>query len=354
MSVTGNWLGTVWGSNTAVLTAVLRESDGRITGELVFAEPGVGQYKANLAAAIVDANRFSGGLDSFTSQLDVTLPHTGTVAAFWNTAENTIEGDWQTDAGNSGKFALIKVRNQIAAAGSTPLAPLQASPAPTPTPPLVTKTLSLGSYRLDQEDLRRLVDIVRAGTNIAQPVLNATSDRKSFIHVGLDSLLADSNTPDVIYDLVISVNEPVAQRGTRSINVSFKKHAENLLFVSGYDRTWVEGKAAEIIQLLTGWESKTARLLRKYGPYVNSIIFLLLLAFLPSVRRIGQRLGIVALTVLLLFVLLQSWRTAVNSKIYVRAPKLSWYQRHANLGVTVAGAILSGLIAWLIAKYVHP
>jgi hypothetical protein len=217
----------------------------------------------------------------------------------------------------------------------------------------VTKTITLGSYRLDGQDLKRLAEIVRSGTRVAQPILNATERGRSFIHVGFDSLINDPHTPAIICDLVISVNEQYGQLGFHAVNLTFKKDQENTLFVSDHDPTWVEGKTAEIIEALRQNESRMVRFLRRYGSAVNSAIFLILLGLLPSIASLGRRLEVVFFTFGLLFALLYSWRMAVNTKIFLREQKLTFFQKHSNVWPSLLSVFLSGVIAYLIAKYVR-
>ena len=165
--------------------------------------------------------------------------------------------------------------------------------------------------------------------------------------------MADPSIPAVVYDLLISANEFVANLGSKVVTVTFKKHEPNTLFVSDYDRIWVEGKAAEIKEFLRDRESKAARFLRTHGPNLNSLIFLLLLWFLPSIHSLRQRFQILAATFALLFLLLYSWRLAVNSKISLREPKLSWYQKYENIWIAVMSVLLSALIVYLIERYLR-
>src|SRR5260370_13330875 len=152
------------------------------------------------------------------------------------------------------------------------------------------------------------------------------------------------------YDNRVVANEPVLRHGNNTVMVTLKKNEPNTLFVSGYDRVWVEGKAAQIEHFLEHHESKAAHILRQYGANLNGIIFLLMLAFLPSVPLLVDRLKVIGSVFVLLFLLLYSWRGAANTKVFLREPQVVWYQKNAGWLLVLLEVALAGWIAYLIQK----
>jgi hypothetical protein len=363
-----SWTGAVWGTNRGSVVAELTRDGNRVEGKILLFEPGFGQTRVRLIGEWNDANRITGQLNQFTANLAVAafLPQAGVMEAAFDPQEGLMRGEWKTDVGTIGKFVLVKVDGQlqipelvqqpqvVQAQPPQPAQPQLVSPQPPQPPPaLVTATKVLGSYRFDEQALRSLAELVKAGTNIPISVINAGLAGREFIHIGVDSLLADHSVPAVIYDVRIAANEPAVHTGNNTVVVTLKQHEPNTLYVSGYDRVWVEGKAAQLESFLRHHESKATHILRRYGSNLNSIIFLAMLAFLPSVPSLRDRLKVVVYVFILLTALLYSWRLAANTKVFLREPKFAWYQKNAGWLLVLLEVALSGWIAYLVQRYLH-
>jgi hypothetical protein len=351
MSMTGQWAGLVLGTNAGFVVVQIQQDGQNLAGHFALYEEGF-RTIARVNGIVGQGGKVVLHLSRFevTPATQAAVPQNGQIEGNLDAARGVLEGEWRTDAGTHGRFILARAPSQLTPSQPQPLSPQL------PPPPLITKTVVLGSYRYDSEDLKRITEVLKAGTNITLPMLTAQTAGRSFIHLGVESLLSDANVPSVLYEMVISANEPAVNMGTRTVTLTFTKaqNQQNTLFVSGYDRTWVEGKAAEVEACLKEHESKTAAFLKKQGPNLNGALFLLMLGFLPSIPSLENRFRVIAAVFALLLLLLYSWRLAVNTKIYLRTPKLAWHEKHENLWITILGVLLSGLIAYLLQKYVHP
>lgn len=353
MTITGLWTGTSWGAYNGSLTLDLKDENHDVTGEVTLTEAGVGQTRARLSGDLSAEGHFRATLESFASTIsgqEIQLPRTGRIEAQYHSDGEFIDGIWDTDLGTSGNFALIRTPSQVT----------NGLPGPSPPntqgtqriPLLHNRTDTLGAYRLDRDDLIGLAEVMRSGTKILSPAVNITSEGRGLIHVGVENVLGDRTLPAVIYEMFLSVNEPLIHVGNKIVTLTFKKNGPNTLFVGDYDRTWVEGKASEIIQFLKARESRAAKFLGKYGPLINSAIFLVLLGILPSIRSLLNRFEILAASFALLFLLLYSWRLAVSFKAYFREGKLPWYRKYENVWLTLTSVLLTALITYLIARYI--
>jgi hypothetical protein len=364
------WTGSVWGTNKGSVAAELTRDGQQVNGAIVLFEPGIGQTRIRLSGQWNDANKITGRLDQFVGNfaVPVFLPQLGVMDGTYDPEQTLITGEWKTDAGTAGKLVLVKAEGllQLPEFGP-PQAPPQPQIAPPQTggpppqaeanqpveipPALVTMTKVLGSYRLDERALRNLEELVKGGTNIPIPAINAGVKGREFIHIGVDSLLADPSVPAILYDVRISASEPVVRKGNNTVTVTLKRNGPNTLYVSGYDRVWVEGKAAQIENFLHNHESKVAYYLRRYGGNLNQIIFLAMLAFLPSIHSLRDRLKVIVAVFLLLTSLLYSWRLAVNTKVFLREPKVAWYQKSAGFLLVILEVALTFFVAYLVHKY---
>src|ERR1019366_4224468 len=357
-----NWTGSVWGATTKgnVAAEIVRQGN-RIGGKIALFEPGLGQLQALLSGEWSDANKITATLHLFTGNYSVAvaLPQTGKMDGTFHPTEGVIHGEWSTDTQTAGKFLLIKIEAPQAMQPSGPgsaagpgAAPAQAvAPPNVGIPALITKTVVLGSYRLDEQAVRRLADLVKSGTNVSTPAINACYRGSEHIHIGVDNLLADSSVPSVVHNLIIAANEPIVNAGTNTVILNLKKSDRNTLFVSGYNQLWVEGKAAQIQDFLREHESKAAHILRSYGSTLNSIIFLAMLAFLPSIPSLRHRLVLVAFVFSLLLLLNFSWRLAANTKVFLREAQAAWYQKNAGWLLVLLEVGLAAWVTYLIQRF---
>jgi hypothetical protein len=353
MPDTTYWNGTVWGTNVGTATAELSRDGNTVEGNVRLVEPGLGYIEAH-AAGQWNGNALTLDLSLFTSHYSVplVLPTSGRLEGTYDEAQQIIQGTWQTDVGTNGHCLLAKT----AALAQPPVnqgAVQPPSVVPAVPAALVNKTVILRSCRLDKDALSDLAELVTNGTNVRLPAVNAGVGTRHFIHIGVDSLLNDPSVPAVVYDLFITVSEQASNAGNRSVAVSLKQNEWNTLVVTGYDRVWVEGKAAQIESFLQNHESKTTHFLRKYGSNVNTVVFLAMLALLPSIPYLEQRLRVVGAVFVLLLLLAQSWRLA-NTKVFLKEPKVTWYERHSGFLLVLLEVALAGFIAVLIARYVRP
>jgi hypothetical protein len=351
-----------------------------IEGKTLVWEPGVGQIHARLIGEWTDENNVVANLEQFSSNMIPApdLPATGNMDGKFEPRQGLIWGSWKTDVGTIDDFVLVKVGGDLQipdSLGQIAEPPLQAQPVPEPsaevaevkptlplavqpatpqTAPLlalVTITQVLGSYRFDVHEFRALAEIVKSGTNIQVPVVNASVQGREFIHIGVESLLSDASIPAVIHDARIAASEPAANLGTNTVVLTLKHDEPSTLYVSGYDRIWVEGKAAQIQGFLRHHENKAAHLLRRYGGHLNGMIFLALLAILPSIQPLRNRFVVVFYVFVFLSALLYSWRLAENVRVFLREPRLPWYEKNAGWLLVVLEVSLAGWIGYLIQRY---
>lgn len=140
--------------------------------------------------------------------------------------------------------------------------------------------------------------------------------------------------------------------GTNTAVLNLKKGDANTLFVSGYDQIWVEGKAAEAREFLDEHQSKATYILRNYGQTLNSLIFLAMLALLPSISSLRHRVIVVAFVFALLLLLMYSWRLAANTKVFLREAKFAWYKRNAGWLLVLLEVGLTAWVGYLIQRFI--
>ena len=338
----GNWTGLFWGgTQQGIVSAEFTVLNHTVSGKLTFLEQ-IGDYEADLSGTVVN-NRFTADLQNFRSQNVSGLPKSGKFQAILS--GERLEGEWLTDSGNSGKAALFR------------FIPSRQQPQPPPLvqpSALITKTLNLGCYRLDKTELVNIVKSVHDETKVPEPLVGVTWNDHTVVRLGVQAIIDDAEIPAVVRSLSVIVNEFNLNLGGKSIYLYLKDKEQSTLVVNGNEQIWVDGKVEQIKRALSHAEVKAIKYVRKYGPELNGIIFLALLAFLPSVDSVWHRVQIVVVTFLLLLSLLYAWRLPSNTKVFIREPKPSWRQKHGSAFLLgLLNVALSGLIAFLIKKYVH-
>lgn len=190
---------------------------------------------------------------------------------------------WATPGGGSGKATLLRHlgREHTVAAQNFPS--------------LVTRNIPLGAYRLDQTELIRLVEVIHEQTNVPSAAVQVTWDNQT-VAAEIDVILTNPRIPSIVHNLGVAVNEPFLNVGTRSIFLTLKDKEPSSLVINGYDPIWVDGKISQITGILRFSEAKAIKLIRRYGPELNGVIFLALLAFLPSIGSLWHRAQIIAVT----------------------------------------------------------
>jgi hypothetical protein len=357
------WNGTIWGTNAGPILVELERNGQRLSGSFLLIEPALGATRAKIEGIWKESDEFEAALEQFTGDFSVPvqLPKDGYIEGKLDASKSVIEGKWKTASGTNGKFVMAlgpKIDPQL------PIQQVSATQAISPSKdqvssqspngPLVTTTLNLSSVRLDKVGLTNLAEVIKEGTAVDNPTINATHRGREYIHTSVSSLLQEPALPDSVETVIIAANEPIIGRGFKTVVVRLIKDGQNTIYVSGYDRIWVEGKARQIEVFLKNYQSKTVGFWRKYGANVNGLLFLVLIGILPSIPSLSNRMKVIAVTFLLLVLLRLTWAKSVNTRVFLRGEVIPRHIRYAEYILTPLAVIFSAIVAYLIQRYVHP
>jgi hypothetical protein len=335
-----------------------RQGDA-LSGQLLLIEPGLGTTRARILGTWTDKEGIEAEIDQFTAEFSVAiqLPQKGRLQGTLDAAGSVISGQWQTDAGTGGRFVLVygpKIDPALPAQAATKGEVQPPQPVSASLGPLVTTTLTLGTVRLDRDALANLVEVLRNGLSVENPAINVSHQGHEMIHLGMQSLDREPSLPVIVETVIISASEPTNNTGNRTVVVRLTKDGPNTIFVSGYDQVWVEGKARQVELFLSNHMSRFAGFWRKYGNNANGVLFLILLGLLPSVPSLRDRFVVLAASFLLLVVMRLSWAKIAHSRIYLQEKLVPFHLKYSDWILTPLAVLLSGLIALLIARYIHP
>jgi hypothetical protein len=351
-----NWAGTIWGTNRGTLLAQFEHKETSILGGITLIEPGMGATHARLSGTWDENHRIIAKLDQFTvdSGAPLVLPKVGELRGVYDPATSLIQGEWKTEAGTSGQFVAIAGlnSNQTLAAPTHPQQPLPPQQQSPSIGPLVTTTLTVGTVRLDRDALANLARITTDGLNLPFPVVNAIHNGREYRHLGMESLLNEAALPGFAESVIVGADERAAGTGERQVFVRLMKDGPNTVFVAGYDRIWVEGKARQIELFLQNCESKIIGFWRNYGVNLNGVVFLALLCFLPGIPSIRNRFVVVAVVFVFLTILRLTWAKVVNTRVILNKEFVPWHIRNADWILTPLAVIFTGIVAYLIQRFV--
>ena len=326
----------LWGTNNGVLVLDLVQDNHQVFVTVNVSESDGTQFNARLRGAF-ENNSLRLEADNFVGPPDVVLPETATLVAQLNVEYGYVEGTWSTSIGTTGRIVIFR---------------FLAAQVPPPPFALFSKTIQFGPCRLDQQQIRTITELISQGVTTAPAGFNVMWNGRSAVKSGFDAVTADGNIPSVVNEMVVAVTDTVNNQVRRSVTIAFKKSDTNTIFVSGADNTWVEGKAAETVGFLSRHESRLWRFLKRWGSYLNAVIFLSLLAVLPSVPSMRGRAEVVIAAFLLLLTLQQFWRITPHAKLFVRQTKPGWYELNSGtLWISAITVILGAVIAYLLNRY---
>lgn len=118
--------------------------------------------------------------------------------------------------------------------------------------------------------------------------------------------------------------------------------------VTSGDSVWVDGKIEQIKKYLDRYEARLNHIYRRYGTWLNSLIFLGMLVWLPSLPFISRLIFVLG-TVAILSLLIHFYnRLLPNTQIFVREQKPSFLKKNkdailVSIITLIAGGILTSL-----------
>lgn len=344
------WQGVIDGTNNGTLLAELEISDTAIQGRATVTETSGLTYSLTINGTR-SGNNLSAALGNFAPR-HPSLPHSGTFSGQIDDGKREIKGNWTTDASTHGTFHLFQT-------AVTPAA-LQA-PAPQPTPQIqhdprsaVSRTVNLPICTLDIQGLAGLIETVLKGTRVHNPHFTITHGGRTLLKAGIDAFVSDKTLPPVINEMMITANEFWENAGSTTVVVNLRKNDQNTVYVSGLDGAWVVGKCEEVREFMESYETPLATFYRKYGNWLNSIVFFIMLATLPDIPTFTQRATFIVLVIILLFLLLWSHQKAIpSSTIILKARPASFWDKHGSLILrsvfTLIATAISSFLAYVFA-----
>lgn len=337
--LTGRWIGLVSGTNRGhVLIDILKEDGDSVTGSVVLLDLDNPSLTAKLSGKrtglniIAELSEFKPAADGF--------PKTGNLTATVDQGFKEMKGNWSTDISTEGAFQVYKEQQANTPSSGQLLAGQPKS--------FATRTEVLPTCYLDVQGLAGLISIAVRGTAVTSPMFTFSEQGDTAIRMGIETFAKDPTLPDRLHDFSITLNEQWESKGYRNVQLNFTKYQQNTVTVTGEDGTWVRGKVAEIVSFLRRHQTPVNSFYRRYGTWINSIIFFILLATLPSITTVLKRLlfVIVVFAGILLPLLAVYNRSFPSATIFVRGTRSAPYR---DIVLPVLATVLATLIVMALS-----
>ena len=332
----GKYIGIIDGTNKGQCVLEFYEKNGKTDGLIFIYDI---KYQ-NLNAKVdieIEGNKFLGKAHDFKPDTESNPKIAEIKGKFFEDGEE-IKGEWKTDIETEGSFHLFKHREAFV------------NPVPTA---FLSKPINLPACKLDARELAGLLLlIIKDMDSSVQPTFTVNYRGSSFFKVGINAFINDTAIPKIINDMVISVNEYNTAKGYKIVNLNFKPTDGSSAYVSGDNPTWVNGRAAEIEDYIKRYKSKSNIIFTKFGPVINSIIFLSVLILLPSLSSILARGILIAITVLMLLMLNKIYKHYFpKAIIYLGEKEQTFWQKNKDAILTGLLIVFTGTIITFLANY---
>ncbi|MFQ5895277.1 MAG: hypothetical protein ACE5JJ_05615 [Nitrospinota bacterium] len=338
IDVSGRWAGSFQGTNQGYVFVDLQQDGDRLRGNVRLEDIHLGHTRASLEGTIsqgmllLQLSNFEGPQEQH--------PQIGTIRAQVGASGQVISGEWQTDLGTQGTATLQRYVRSPQVQQQAPLG-------------FLTKTRQLRAYKLDRQSLATILGEAMSDTHVLVPTFAYEVGGRTVTNIGIEQFAR--NLPrEVLNDLTITISEPAVGAGYRVVTLNFKKYDANTALVMAESPLWVEGKIAQIEDVLRTYELRWNFFYRRYANELNALIFLLMLIILPSIESIPNRAIFVGLIVLILWALVLVYRRVFPmTVIHTQDAPLSWWQKHGDkiiggFASAVASAIVVAIVRFFL------
>ncbi|MDX8395453.1 MAG: hypothetical protein R8K22_03465 [Mariprofundaceae bacterium] len=332
-NLTGPWAGSIYGTNTGNIFVEFNQKDADLTGHLRISD-----------------NRF--GISSYTftgSENDqiVLMCSPEQIPDGIDAGEVTVKGQLQSDGTISGQWESL-----IGSAGTFRLWPhnVEVSQQETTEPEQVyNRTVDIGSVRILRDDIEGIFKHVQK--DFVQGKLIVTYEQNgNEITKYADNFLQSIDQLLELKSIKLFIQEPEVAGINRSVNIDLLEGGGSAIRTSGVNESWVVGKAESLRRSLACFENNVVTNYRKYGLNFNSIIFLLMIAFVPEISTWPKRLLFVTAVVILLAILYSVYSKLIPNTLILLGERTTGFWARAWPSVlSWLLAATSALIAgWLL------
>ena len=330
------WAGGVAGTNTGKIFVKFEGDDAALTGTLHFNDTDLGVVVYSIAGTFDGTQLTFAGLPQTEGDQYAPLTATATL-----NAKGHLEGQWQTDQGTAGVFALFPQQQ-----GEVVDLAADASPEQ-----LHTGRHQFGAVLIDRAEVTSVADEIQREFSNAKVVVTVVggTEQSRF----LPDFKALSFNEDKAVILKLFASEPEGTGVNRVIAVEFGPQI-NSAMTQGADEAWVLGMLERLKRRLKPFERSYATNIKRIGIGVTQILLLAAIVYLPSLTSLGDRTIFMIGVLAIIFGV--NWlhsRYLPMAAIYLRRRPQGLLSRVAPSMLSWLLALTAGAAATLLAGYLQ-
>lgn len=221
-------------------------------------------------------------------------------------------GIWKLNDNSAGTFEVVRKNFGPEPSAAEPLEKSQAQ--------ISNKEVPLGAITLYRADLERIIaELSSYFEEPFLPLIRAKEGGQVFVR-NAGEYLARRDLPERISELTISIEKPSTHGLKKIVNLILNDDLDSKISVSSPDELWTEAVAQRLSRFMSEFTSTFTGFLRRHGLNVNSLLLVAVLIALPEFRLL-DRILIVGLTIILMFVVVWSHKLVPYARIYLDPEK---------------------------------
>jgi len=318
----GPWAGQIYGTNTGNIFVEFSQNEAGLTGRVRISDDRFG----------ISSYTFTGTEDEqvvlkCSSEQAPEGIEVGEVTVVGQLQpDGTLTGQWESTIGSAGTFRLWPHN-------------VDGSQQETTEPEQVyNRTVNIGSVRIFREDIEGIFKLVQKDFLQGKLIVSYEQNGNEVTKYA-DSFLQDIGHFQELKKLKLFIQEPDVAGINKTVNIDLLESDGNVIRASGVNESWVVGKAESLRRLLARHENNVITNYRKYGLNFNSVIFLLMIAFVPGIITWPKRLMFVGIVTLLLGILYSTHSKMIPNTLILLE------DRPAGVWARVWPTVLSWVIA---------
>ncbi len=336
--ITKQWAGHIYGTNTGDIYLEFDDpvDDAKLSGSLSIMDRhfGLGRYRVT--------GNFTEGLTlTGTSETQRQGVEAGDISIEGKLVEDgNLRGNWRSTLGTAGTFVAfphaLKGKERAHAAGID--VPEQ----------FFTSRVTLGALRLYADGIREVAEAIGREFSSGKIVVTYAV-RGTELTTYLESFNKNAASLESLSRFKFHIQEPEEHGINRVITIDLNSAGTNEVMVQGISESWVIGRAETISRTLRRYESPLVTNYKKFGLTLNQIIYLAMLAAIPSIESFRDR----AIFVVAVVIILQGLYR-IHSKfipglvVYPSDPTPTIWER---IGPSISSWVIAATSA-LVASYV--
>lgn len=333
-SIEGKWAGRIYGTNTGNVYCEFIIDNDKISGTVRLNDDLHGLSLFNISSIQKNIHEFKlvSEKEELTNlaMIDVKIKPDN---------NGNIIGEWISNNGLAGTLVLYPQININSVNNSVD--PQQ----------FYSKTIKLGSTRLFKNDIVEITNYIKSDFPDSRLIVTYNKYGSNVIKYEAD-FFQESNSLGELNGIKLSIQDIPSNHSNRIVNVDLYPKENSEIRISGSNESWVLGKAESLKNQFSRFTNKTVTNYKRFGPVLNSLIFFIMLIFIPEINPIVNRAIFVgSVLVLLLVMILIHKRFVPNTKIFLADIQPSIWKRSWPSVLSWFVSLTSSLIASLIYYY---